>query len=201
MSRGWRYCGKSKFRRDTAPGIEAGLDYNFVLSNNPASARVTPSVEVIHAEVEKIRKIITGHSSYTVSRQIRMLMPPDNYTIMQWVFTERRGVKSVARLLVDDAITHAPTYYEPLTTLGDIVGMLEQRGVSQQTISGQALAISYCLLGEPDKAMAALSQDIERVMNRANEEVRRERLMKYQEIFGLPSSRERICLPKETRCC
>jgi hypothetical protein len=182
----WRYSGKTAFRLDTAPDIQAGLDYNFVLSNNPASARVTPYVQIIHAEVEKARKLITGASYYTANNQLRILMGAAYDSTMRWVFTERRGIAPIAELLVTDALTYAPAYYEPVKTLADVVDLLERDGVSQQSIPGESLAIAYCLLGEKDKAMSAIREDIDRVRTRPDEAVRRARLLKYQEIFGLP---------------
>jgi hypothetical protein len=181
----WRYSGKTVFRLDTAPDIQAGLDYNFVLSNNPASALVTPYVQIIHAEVEKARKLITGASYYTANEQLRVLMGTAYNSTMRWEFTERREIATIAELLVTDALTYAPAYYEPVKTLPDVVALLSDR-VSQQSIPGQSLAIAYCLLGEKDEAMAALSENIDRVRTRPDDAARRARLLKFQEIFGLP---------------
>jgi hypothetical protein len=86
---------------------------------------------------------------------------------------------------VTDALTYAPAYYEPVKTLPDVVALLSGR-VSQQSIPGQSLAIAYCLLGEKDKAIAALSENIDRVRTRPDDAARRARLLKFQEIFGLP---------------
>lgn len=99
--------------------------------------------------------------------------------------SEAREIATIAELLVTDALTYAPAYYEPVKTLPDVVALLSGR-VSQQSIPGQSLAIAYCLLGEKDKAMAALSENIDRVRTRPDDAARRARLLKFQEIFGLP---------------
>ncbi len=182
---GWRHSSGSEFRRENAPQIQASLDFNFVLSNNPASAQVTPYVQIVHAEVEKYRKLISGKSYYTANRQLRMLMG-ESKTYLRWVFSEGKEVQSVAELLVNDALTYAPAFYEPLQSLDSIVAMLERMPVNQQSIPGQSLAIAYCLLGEQGKAMEALSDVIAAARSRPNDSARRSSLRKYTELFGLP---------------
>src|ERR1700684_4001694 len=85
---GWRRLGaQTLFAKEGGGKIEKRFNLNCVLCNHPVLVRVTPYAEVIHADVEDMRKAIIGRRSYTINDQIQFLMKdPDAH--LRWIYED-----------------------------------------------------------------------------------------------------------------
>jgi len=184
---GWNRIGrKPAFSKESAPGIQSHFNFNCVLRNKPACVHVTPYVEIVHQEVEAVRRAITGKHYYTINSQMQTLMG-DVGAHWRWMFADGKDLELIASRIVNDSLTYGNPFIERFKTLEDITSGLESLAKGKRTIMQQSLAICYCLLGMPDKAVAVLSDEIEAARSDPHD-VAHERLQKYVDIFGLPIS-------------
>ena len=122
---GWERAGRrTAFRRPQAPRINAVLDFNCTLRNSPVTVDLTPYAGIVHADIEKARKAITGKSYYALNVQLRTLLSePPSYT--RWLFTPKLGTEAAAQHLVADALECTPAFFSKFHDLDDVVRELE----------------------------------------------------------------------------
>ena len=159
---GFRRLGKrSIYAKENAPGIEARLNFKFSLDNLASIASVQVNAEIHHKEIEKVRKLITGESAFTIIAYLDRLMRlagsrPDS----SWTFWGPKAIPSLAENIADAAIGYGVPFLERFTTLGDVITYLET--VSNHYTMEQSLAIAYCIQGRPDDAVSFLASGIDK---------------------------------------
>jgi hypothetical protein len=183
---GWRRLGRQTlFAKEEGSKIEKRFNLNCVLSNHPVLVRVTPYAEVIHADVEDMRKAIIGRCSYTINDQIQFLMKdPDAH--LRWIYEDGGNTASITGRIVTDSLTYGTPYLEQFQTLGDITGALERFKDGQRSIMRQSLIICYCLEGRLDEAADMLRRDLEMAAGNPQDPLH-EQVRKYVAIFGVPA--------------
>jgi hypothetical protein len=183
---GWKRVGRQPiFLKESAPKVTSRFNYSCVLSNNPASVKVTPYVEVLHSDVENTRRAITGKRFYTINSQLQALMG-DEETLWRWIFSERKAVRPVAERLVSDSLNYGVPFINQFRTLQEITTGLEALAKGH-AIMRESLAICYCLQGMLDKAAEALCDEVEAARSNPRHPAH-DRLVKFVEIFGVPLS-------------
>jgi hypothetical protein len=182
---GFRRLGKrSIYAKENAPGIEARLNFKFSLDNLASIASIQVNAEIHHKEIEKVRKLITGESAFTILAYLRSLMrlagsPPDS----TWTFWGPKAIPSLAENIADAAIGYGVPFLARFTTLGDVITYLETVSNQNHYTMEQSLAIAYCIQGRPDGAVGVLASGIDKA--RTSPRWRRE-IEKYIELFDLP---------------
>jgi hypothetical protein len=182
---GWERVGRrTAFRRPQAPRIDAVLDFNCTLRNSPVTVDLTPYAGIVHADIEKARKAITGKSYYALNVQLQTLLSePPSYT--RWLFTPKLGTEAAAQHLVADALECTPAFFSKFHDLDDVVRELEAIKMPQRTIPGESRAIAYALQGRTQDALNQLTDLISAA--RSGEKRARAELKGYAALLSVPA--------------
>jgi hypothetical protein len=182
---GFRRLGKrSIYAKENAPGIEARLNFSFRLDNLSASAGVDVYAEIHHKEIEKVRKLITGKSAFTIIAYLsRLMWLAGSSRDSTWLLWRPKAIPSLAEDIADTAIEYGVPFLARFTTLGDIITYLETVSNQNHYTMEQSLAIAHCIQGRPDDAVRVLAPYIDKA--RTSPEWRPE-IERYIELFDLP---------------